>query len=323
MKLPVSQCSLLNAHQLLGNELAMHIPNQFKETTRFTWTTVIFFWLQTRFTDDKTQSTVSIILQAGPINYTLHIAAFSNQALDTQMVEDTHPSYDIFQLFCSPSDSGHAGVSRDRTYVIGSHCHRTSCTFDPDTMHEAISTHMRKKVMTEPHDYLLASWVEVQQEAQMLAIRRNIPFQPDAKDFKYLLTKRERDALRSYEESYEIEYGASAVSDHNLICFLGDNGTTWKTWSARSNQIPTLRRNSKSGLFWVPSLGRFMVAREKLCALGWPIDQSMSRSMLTDPVPTQDILRAADLAGNAMHFTTCANAQLLALTCFRPLERMG
>ena len=66
-----------------------------------------------------------------------------------------------------------------------------------------------------------------------------------------------------------------------------------------------------------------MVAREKLCAFGWPIDQSMSRSMLTDPVPTQDILRAADLAGNAMHFTTCANAQLVALTCFRPLERMG
>ena len=235
------------------------------------------------------------------------------------MVEDTHPSYDLFQMFLSTSDSGHAGAKRDRTYVICSHQEHTSCTYDPEWMLSLISRRMKSKVQTVPSDYFLATIFEVQQEAQQLAIRRKIPFQPCCNNMEYLLTQREENALRSYEKAYFDEYRRSAKSDPDLIFFLGDNGSTWRTWSAKSGAIPTFRRNCKSGLFWIPSLGRFLTSQEKLAALSWPVDHHISQAMNCQPVGSQDILRAADIAGNAMHFASVGLAQLLALSCFRPM----
>lgn len=135
------------------------------------------------------------------------------------MVEDTHPSYDLFQMFLSTSDSGHAGAKRDRTYVICSHQEHTSCTYDPEWMLSLISRRMKSKVQTVPSDYFLATIFEVQQEAQQLAIRRKIPFQPCCNNMEYLLTQREENALRSYEKAYFDEYRRSAKSDPDLIFF--------------------------------------------------------------------------------------------------------
>ena len=153
-----------------------------------------------------------------------------------------------------------------------------------------------------------------------MASRRQIRYRSNARNFKYLLTPRELGALEAYEQSYETKFGKRAEQDPNLVVFLGDNGTTWRTWSAGRNQVPTFRRNAKSGLYWIPSLGRWMVAKEKLATLGWPVNSAMARPMWSEPIPSQDILRAADLAGNAMCFTSVAIAQLLALGCFRPLR---
>ena len=235
------------------------------------------------------------------------------------MVEDTHPSYDLFQMMFSTADSGHAGAKRDRTYVICSHQEHTSCKYDPEVMLRVISQRMKSKVKTVPSDYFLATLCEVQQEAQQLAIRRRIPFQPCCNNLEYLLTEREQRALRAYEKAYFDEYGCCAQSDPDLVCFLGDNGSTWRTWSAKSRAIPTFRRNCKSGLFWIPSLGRFLTSREKLAALAWPVDLHISKAMNCQPIGSQDILRAADIAGNAMHFASVGIAQLLALSCFRPM----
>ena len=235
------------------------------------------------------------------------------------MVSETHPSYDIFQLFFETADTGHGGASRDRTYLLCGHADLTSVTYDPETMLRTISNRMRKKVRTVPSDYFMAQTREVQQEAQQLAYRRNIPYQ-NGDDLSYLLTKREKEAVVSYSNAYLEQYQQIASENPNLVFFLGDSGTKWKTWSARSNAIPTFRRNSKTGLFWIPSLKRFMTAREKLSSLGWPVDTHMATAMHCQPVGSQDILRAADLAGNAMHFTTVAIAQLLGLSCFRPLD---
>ena len=234
------------------------------------------------------------------------------------MIEETHPSYDLYQLFFSPKDTGHSGAARDRTYVICSHKEKTSCKFDPLEMKEYISNRMIAKVQTKPSDYFLASMVEVQREAEQLAIKRNIPFKPRKLDLTYLLTTREKESLQAYLKAYSQKFGDPSA-DPDLVVFLGDNGSSWKTWSATSGQIPTFRRNAKTGLFWSPFLKRFMVAREKLATMGWPVSDCMATGMRCPIIPSHDVMRAADLAGNAMHFTTVATAQLLALTCFGPL----
>ncbi len=236
------------------------------------------------------------------------------------MVAETHPSYDLYQLFFANSDTGHAGTARDRTYVICSHQDKTSCKYDPQIMKDIISSRMKRKVQTVVSDYFMASTVEVCQEAQQLAVKRGIVYRPDSKDLRYLLTPREKTALSSYENAYLEEFGQPAASDPDLVVFLGDNGTSWKTWSAKSRQVPTFRRNAKSGLFWICHLQRFMVSREKLAVMAWPVTSHMSRSMCCNVIPAQDVLRASDLSGNAMHFTTVAIAQLLALGCFGPLD---
>ena len=238
-----------------------------------------------------------------------------------EMVEECHPSYDFYQLFFTNGDTGHAGCARDRTYVIGSHAEKSSCYFDPEECKGLISAYMRKKVQTVPRDYFIAQQHEVRLEAQQIATRRKIPYKPKETDLSYLLTREELKRLKAYERLYKKEFGLDATSDPDLVVFLSDNPDSgWKTWSATSGRIPTFRRNVKSGLLWSPCYKRFMVAKEKLAAMGWPVTDNMATAMGCNPVPAADIMRAADLAGNAMHFTTVAAAQLVALSCFRPLH---
>ena len=237
------------------------------------------------------------------------------------MVQETHPSYDFYEMEWTTGDTGHSGVRRDRLYVIGNHQELSSCKYDPGVMKNVISSRMVRTVQTVPSDYFMAKTVEVCQEAQQLAVRRGIQYRPRCHDLTYLLTKRELKALQAYNTAYRQEFHRDPSSDPNLVLFLGDNGTTWKTWSGRSQQIPTFRRNAKTGLFWSPYLKRYLVAREKLCAMGWPVSECMAAAMRTRPVPSQDVIRAADLAGNAMHFCCVANAQLVALSCFGPMDK--
>ena len=174
------------------------------------------------------------------------------------MVEECHPSYDLWQLMFSTADTGHGGAKRDRTYVIGSHVDKTSCLYDPWEMKDIIADRMRSKVRTLPSDYFLAEQVEVDREAIQLADRRKVSIDlrkpSNRADLTFLLNSREKAALNDYMNLYEQEYGKPAQSDPDLIVFLGDNPKRWRTWSAKSRTISTFRRNVKSSLFWSPTL---------------------------------------------------------------------
>ena len=237
-----------------------------------------------------------------------------------EMMEETHPSYDLWQLQFQSRDTGHAGSARDRTYVLASHQDRTSCLFDPDELKGLISKRMQKKVETRPSDYFMASRLEVDLHAQAVARRRGIPYKPDEFDLKYLLTDPEQKRLKTYEQLYLKQFGSPAAEDENLVVFLSDNPEHWKTWSASSGSIPTMRRNSKHDFLWAPALKRWMVPREKLAAMAWPVNESMSAPMCCQPIPLRDVLRASDFCGNAMNFTSVGVAQMLALSCFSKLD---
>ena len=238
------------------------------------------------------------------------------------MVEETHPDYDFYQLYFSNADTGHAGARRDRTYVIASNHKKTVCRHDPFLLRDAIADRMRRKVATLPSDYFCADRCEVQMEAIKLAARRQLTFLPDENDLRYLLTPAEGGRLRQYEDLYHQKFGKRAAQDPDLVCFLGDNPLVWRTWSMQptAKAIPTMRRNAKTGLWFSPHYKRWLVPREKLAAMGWPVNDAMAEAMGCPCVPTRDVQRAADLVGNAMHFPTVAVAQLIALACFAPLD---
>ena len=244
------------------------------------------------------------------------------QDLDMGMVEESHPDYDFYQLYFSNADTGHAGSRRDRTYVIASNHRRTVCRHDPWQLRDAIADRMRRKVATLPSDYFCADRCEVQMEAMKVATRRQITFVPERKNLRYLLTPAESGRLRQYEDLYYQKFGKPATQDPDLVCFLGDNPLQWRTWSMQpaAKAIPTMRRNAKTGLWFSPHYKRWLVPREKLAAMGWPVNDAMAEAMNCPCVPSRDVHRAADLVGNAMHFPTVAVAQLIALACFAPLD---
>ena len=136
-------------------------------------------------------------------------------------------------------------------------------------------------------------------------------------DMTYLLTDREKAAIAELDHKYEQLYpGSSPRADPDLVYFLGDNPWSWSpTWSATSRKIPTFRLND--GLYWFPAHKRPMCGKDKLSALGMPVEPSFCEQMGVKPVGIQDSHRASLLAGNAMHFMTVATVQLVGLSCFR------
>ena len=232
------------------------------------------------------------------------------------MMEACHgPDYDLHQLFCDPCDVGHAACARRRTYVIGSHVERTSMLHDPWEIQEAMKRYITNKFVTHPSDYLISSKTEVELEAQEKARVRNIPYQPGQSDLTYLLTEREKVALADYQLKFWSRVGH--MPDEDLFVFLGDDPSYSLTWSFHG-KLPTYRMNSRSALLWNCKYKRWLTGKERLCSLGWPVLQSIAGKMGCPVIPSLDVKRAADLAGNSMHLLNTGVMQTIALSAFGP-----
>ena len=141
-----------------------------------------------------------------------------------------------------------------------------------------------------------------------------------ARSWVYLLNKRERKALEVIVDNYYQKYSQDAVYNPDLVAFLGDNPKKRLCWSAVSRKIPTLRRNA--GKMFVPSLRRWMVPKEKLLLMGFPVVPSVAMSMGVPVLAITDNRRASYVAGNCMHFSCVLLIQFLALVCFQPCTPM-
>ena len=93
----------------------------------------------------------------------------------------------------------------------------------------------------------------------------------DLGNLTHLLNTREMKQKELYEETYKTRYGRTASCDPDLVCHLGDNVKFTLSWSAASQSLPTLRRSS--GKLWIPYLSRWMVPRERLASLAFPVTQ--------------------------------------------------
>ena len=239
------------------------------------------------------------------------------------MVADLHgPDFDWYPLYFSPGDCGFTGVARHRVYVIGCNTKYSHCLHDPHELKEHLTRAVSRQTRDCPcrvRDFLISSKTDVCLEAAELANRRGMTLRPREKDLTYLLLPREVAALDEYEKEYMKRYGRSMATDPDLIIFLGDSPHYSLTWSASSGNCPTFRMKAKTGIYWLPSVQRFLTSREKLCMLGWPVHPRLAEALKVPEIPAQDVGRAAAIAGNSMHVFCVATAQLIALSCFGPL----
>lgn len=82
--------------------------------------------------------------------------------------------YQIFKLPVCPADQGHAGISRDRIYLILTLKGKVTRVFDVNRMYSMVTAYITSKVQTKPSDYLVSDVNELKVEAARLAhVRRN------------------------------------------------------------------------------------------------------------------------------------------------------
>ncbi|CAE7241358.1 unnamed protein product [Symbiodinium necroappetens] len=95
--------------------------------------------------------------------------------------------YILIQLFVSPSDTGHTGVNRPRTYIFCSHkktCRYLYC------IHEAykqVVAMLTSHISTSPRDYLTSSPLQQRLECERVARARGVPYQPETRPDLYAI----------------------------------------------------------------------------------------------------------------------------------------
>ncbi len=224
-------------------------------------------------------------------------------------------------MTCSPADVGHAGVSRDRTYVIMRHVETVDCLHDPMDLYHQIASHISHRIATQPQEYMIATHQEIALEASAVARQRGIIYQPEETDLQYLLNHRERRVLQFACLEYFSRFGKSPQSDPNLAVFLGDNPEWSVTWSAISQRIPSFRLNT--GKMYFPYFHRWMCHSEKLAAFGFPVHDDLSSEMGRPSLPIKDERRAASLAGNCMCLPVVTVVTLVALASMAEKRLVG
>ena len=132
-------------------------------------------------------------------------------------------------------------------------------------------------------------------------------------NMRHLLNKREKGVARALDLKYTERFNARPKEDKDLIYHLGDSAKRM-CWSAVSGKLPTLRM--AGGILWVVRQNRILTAREKLASLGFPVTPDVANVMGVPELPLADVRRAAEVAGNAMHWGTVGVVQMVALSCF-------
>ena len=235
------------------------------------------------------------------------------------LLRDCHPDHHWHQLFSSPGDFGFNGTARIRTWCIGSHKSKTSCLQDPFLLHESIKNYIQGMVQCQISDYLVASKAEIQMEAQQLALRRDVKPPSDLTDnLAHLLCLREIRTKCELDYKYEMKFHAPPTSNPNLVYFLGDS-SDYCSWSAVSQQIPTYRLNSSSGIYWLAQQKRWLTSKERLVSMGFPVTIEQAQALKVPCLGASDVVRANDMVlGNSFHFQSAGIMQLIALASFGP-----
>ena len=80
--------------------------------------------------------------------------------------------YALYPFYVSTCDVGHAGVARNRVYILLAHKERLKMLVSPYVVHKRIVATIRQAVQTQPQDYVFAQPHEILLDAGATAFTR-------------------------------------------------------------------------------------------------------------------------------------------------------
>ena len=97
--------------------------------------------------------------------------------------------YFIYTFYVDTDEVGHHGARRERIYLILAHKQRTIQCYDPHSLYDLITNHIKSVISTRPRDYFFSSIREVQLAAADLARTRGRRMKPASwfKCWNYIL----------------------------------------------------------------------------------------------------------------------------------------
>eukprot|EP00746_Dinoflagellata_sp_MGD_P070862 gnl/MRDRNA2_/MRDRNA2_28949_c0_seq1.p1 gnl/MRDRNA2_/MRDRNA2_28949_c0~~gnl/MRDRNA2_/MRDRNA2_28949_c0_seq1.p1 ORF type:complete len:478 (+),score=109.27 gnl/MRDRNA2_/MRDRNA2_28949_c0_seq1:84-1517(+) len=234
--------------------------------------------------------------------------------------------YDIYSIDTCPADVGFGLLNRNRRYDVLLHKERTCLLADiPETykcVKEALGDNGRpwKRLDVFMQQYGSSKLSELLEEERHKAAARGIRCKDSAKkggenlDWSYLLLQREKTALRDFTKMWKEKYPEKKdpSEDPNCIFHIGDNPLKRLVWSA-TGTIPTFRRGG--GLYWMPYYRRWILPKERLALMGFPIYPALAKASGVDVMKVENMKQAKMMAGNAMHLPNAGAILAVTLAC--------
>lgn len=131
------------------------------------------------------------------------------------------PSYQLIQIMIEPKDLGLGGIRRKRSFIFLRHKFRCEYVLDVFEVFEMISSELKKRVSTQPRDYLVSSDSVRQLQNAHMARKRKIDFDPDSR----LQFKKSEDNTRLNSHDYP------NITNDTMLLFYLRILTNWCHWA--------------------------------------------------------------------------------------------
>eukprot|EP00435_Cladocopium_sp_Y103_P042015 s1084_g11.t1 len=165
-------------------------------------------------------------------------------------------------LRVSPADQGHAGIARDRIYVVLALKGRVEEAHNVQDVYAKVSKFISDRVQTVPSDYLISDFNELRKEAQSMAAKRKIKYSVEkarstwkGKRFsmKKLLNHREAQGVR--EDKQKVLDAASSqytrrVKPLEATAWGPAEVSRYMRWQLDQHKQGKLKKSSVGGFAW-------------------------------------------------------------------------
>ena len=125
-----------------------------------------------------------------------------------------------------------------------------------------------------------------------------------------MLLPSEKDCVNGYSKLFQDQ----EVPQYQHVCVIGQNPTKRPTYAHEDGSLPTFLKNSGSK-FWSSKRHRWLTAKEKWAAMGWPCSDKLAELFQRPTVDPYLTKKPHERIGNAMHLHNLAMVITAVFTC--------
>lgn len=220
--------------------------------------------------------------------------------------------YHIHHIITSPDAFGWTCVRRQRVFSVLVRRSKTSILGNIPEIYNKICQQLTERQSTLPISAVCTASEEALLQEENIGRRKRSMKTLSARShcWKYLLTTKQLEYLKTYEELWIRKMGTKPSTDDGCVFDLTQNPGSRCVWSGRLRQLPTLRHSGF--ILWSPSRGRWLVCEEVGMAQGFPLTEPAARAAQVETdVITKQLARPCDF-GNGIHVVQAALLMLVA-----------